>query len=276
MRELRLGHVTFDYRATACVKKLIWINISIWILAWATGSLLIYEWFSFQPYKILVRPWGVFTYMFVHGGFWHVFSNMLLLFFLGPPLERLWGSKIFLRYFLVCGLGGAALSYAFVTNSIIGASAGIYGIMLAFALTWPNVPMYIWGIFPVKVKWLVSFMFLVTFSSVVNQAGDGIAHFAHLGGFISGFVFLPGKGKVRDRIGKFWSAAQNSSLGQVSRRSNLKLVGKRESVASRKKTGVTLNEVDVLLDKIAKRGMSSLTEQEKELLYEVAKKRQSH
>jgi len=268
----RLGG--FDGRLTPWVKKLIWMNMSVWIVGLVVGNTFIYEWFSFQPYKILIRPWGVLTYMFVHGGFWHVFGNMLLLFFLGPPLERRWGSRKFLRYFVRCGLGGAVLSYAFVTNSIVGASAGVYGVMLAFAMTWPNVLVYVWGIFPIKIKWLVGFTFAVTFLNL--QAGDGVAHFAHLGGFLSGFVFLPDNRGFSNRIQDAWIVFRNSSIGALFRSRNVRLVVEEPSTRNKKSKNITLDAVDVILDKIAESGMSSLTMEEKKILDQIAKKRRSH
>ena len=229
------------HQLTLYVKRIIWLNVSIWFLTWITGSLWVHEWFSFQPYKIFIRPWGAVTYMFVHGGFWHVFVNMLLLFFLGPPLERKWGSQAFLQFFLACGLGGAVLSYAFVANSIIGASAGVYGVMLAFALIWPNLPIYLWGIFPLKAKWLVTLMFVMTFSSAVGQNGDGVAHFAHLGGFIFGFIFLPGNRNFVYRMTKLWKDFQNSSAKTSYKNNNLKLVREKESELKQ-----DLSDLDVL------------------------------
>jgi membrane associated rhomboid family serine protease len=93
-----------------------------------------------------VRPWTVVTYMFAHGGFWHIFFNMLVLFFFGPPLEARWGSREFAKYYFICGIGGAALSFLFAFHApIIGASAAVYGVMLAFALNWPDSPIYIWA-----------------------------------------------------------------------------------------------------------------------------------
>ena len=276
MRDQLFGVGMFNGRLTPCVKKLIWLNMSVWILGFVVGNMSINEWFSFQPYKMLIRPWGIVTYMFVHGGCWHVFVNMFRLFFLGPPLERRWGSRTFLRYFVGCGLGGAVLSYAFVTNSIVGASAGVYGVMLAFAIIWPNVPMYVWGIFPIKVKWLMSYMFAFTFLNAVGQAGDGVAHYAHLGGFLAGFVLLPDDRKFSSRIWNLFMAIRNSSIGMIFRKWKLKLVVERPSIRTKKKENLNLDAVDVILDKIADSGMSSLTKEEKRLLDKVAKKYQSH
>ena len=108
------------------------------------------EWFAFVPRRILTQPWGAVTYMFIHGNGWHLFLNMLILFFFGPPLESRWGSREFVKYYFICGLGGVALSLLFASYPIIGASAAIYGLMLAFAMLWPNAPIHIWGVFPRK------------------------------------------------------------------------------------------------------------------------------
>ena len=163
------GGMNLSYRLTPWVKRLLIANTVVFALTWVIGPGFVIEWFSFQPTKVLFRPWTPFSYMFLHGDFWHVFMNMLVLFFFGPPLESKWGSSEFIRYYLICGLGGVALSFLFVSYSIIGASAAVYGVMLAFAMVWPDAPIYVWGIFPVKAKWLVAFLVLVTFSSALAE-----------------------------------------------------------------------------------------------------------
>jgi len=109
---------------TPWVKRLLIANAAIFLFMWISGSAGFFvEWFAFRPSRILTRPWGALTYMFLHAGFWHVFINMLMLFFFGRPLERRWGSREFIKYYLLCGLGGVALSFVFQSASIIGASA---------------------------------------------------------------------------------------------------------------------------------------------------------
>ena len=160
--------MNLSYQLTPWVKRLLIANAVVFALTWVIGREFVLEWFSFQPTKILFRPWTPLTYMFLHGGFGHLFWNMLFLFFFGPQLESKWGSKEFIRYYLVCGLGGVALSFLFVSYSIIGASAAVYGVMLAFAMAWPDAPIYVWGIFPVKAKWLVGFFVLITFTNAFH------------------------------------------------------------------------------------------------------------
>ena len=160
--------------------------------------------------------------MFLHGDLWHLLINMLVLFFFGPPLEARWGSQEFIRFYVICGLGGAALSFLFAPQGIIGASAAVYGVMLAFAITWPEAPIYVWGIFPIKAKWLAAFLFALTFISAVGGADGGIAHFAHLGGLVTGFALPEGGleriGQARATAEEWWaSTARDRAKGRSPR-----------------------------------------------------------
>ena len=272
----RSGGMNLSYHLSPWVKRLLIANTVVFVLAWVMGPRFVLEWFSFQPTKILFRPWSPFTYMFLHGGFGHLFWNMLFLFFFGPPLESKWGSKEFIRYYLVCGLGGVLLSFLFVSYSIIGASAAVYGIMLAFAMAWPDSPIYVWGIFPVKAKWLVAFLVLVTFYSAFGGAGGGVAHFAHLGGFAAGFLYLKTDWRASHAIQSMGKAARARRFAIVPREEREAADGaprRRSDETGEKKT---LDAVDQVLDKISAEGMASLTEQEKQLLDEVSKKHRTN
>lgn len=268
---------------TPWVKRLLIANAGIFLLMWVTGSAGFFvEWFAFRPSLILTRPWGALTYMFLHAGFWHVFINMLMLFFFGMPLERRWGSVEFIKYYLLCGLGGVVLSFLFQSSSIIGASAAVYGLMLAFAMTWPDAPIYIWGIFPVKAKWLAAFLFVVSTLSAFGGGGDGIAHFAHLGGLVTGFVYLRsgwrtpswlqtrgsvGPGRPGERFGSGTTpGGRQSSAGNPAGPQGRWRGADEEAL---------LDEVDAILDKISRSGMQSLTRKELELLNEVSRRRRS-
>ncbi|NJD20973.1 MAG: rhomboid family intramembrane serine protease, partial [Gemmatimonadetes bacterium] len=146
---------------TPVVKRLLIANAAVFLLTLPAKGFA-FEWLAFHPERILLRPWGAFTYMFVHDGLMHLALNMLVLFFFGPPLESRWGGREFFKYYVLCGLGGVAMSFVFLPSSVVGASAAMYGLMLAFAVSWPNAPIYVWGIFPVKAKWLVAFLFTLT------------------------------------------------------------------------------------------------------------------
>src|SRR3989440_3908153 len=120
---------------------------------------------------------------------------LLALFLFGPPVDGRLGSRVFLDYYLLCGLGGAALSFALMllrpVDHIVGASAGVYGVMLAFAWFWPNQPIYVFPFpEPVPIKWLVTFAVAVSLVLGLLPGNDGVAHLAHLGGFATGFLCL--------------------------------------------------------------------------------------
>ncbi len=146
--------------------------------------------FAYRPVEILERPWSIVTYMFMHGDFTHILFNMLGLFFFGPRLEMYIGEKKFLWLYSISGLTGALLSTLFTPNvAIIGASGAVYGVFLGFAYFWPKELIYIWGVFPVQARWMVvAFTVLSLYGGL--GARDGIAHFAHLGGYIGAYLYL--------------------------------------------------------------------------------------
>jgi membrane associated rhomboid family serine protease len=166
----------FGFTVTLWVKRLLIINGVLFLLRYAFPPLIVY--LGFLPAAILTQPWSVLTYMFVHLDLFHVLFNMLVLFFFGPPLEDRWGPSEFIKFYLICGVGGAVLSLLFWDQRIIGASAAVYGVMLAFAMYWPDNPVYIWGIFPVKAKWLVGFLVGLSLFLAITGGGAGVAHLA--------------------------------------------------------------------------------------------------
>ena len=275
----RSGGMNLSYQFTPWVKRLLIANTVILLLTWMMGrdgQVLVMDWFAFQPTKILLRPWTLLTYMFLHADFMHLFINMAGLFFFGPPLESKWGSKEFIRYYLVCGFGGVALIFLFASSSIIGASAAVYGVLLAFAMAWPNAPIYVWGIFPVKAKWLVGFFVFITFTNAFGGAGGGIAHFAHLGGFLAGFIYLKTDWRASQAIQSMGKAARSRRFAIVPREDREEATSglHQKSEAAAEKT--TLDAVDRVLDKISAEGMASLTEQERQLLDQVSKKHRTN
>jgi membrane associated rhomboid family serine protease len=175
---------------TPWVFRLLLANVVIFFLL-PVGSPL---WMRMMliPSAVTVQPWGIVTYMFLHGGGAHLFLNMLGLFFFGPRLEALLGSRDFLRLYFVSGLGGALLSFLPMTYgaSVVGASGAIYGILLAFAIFFPRERIYIWGILPVEARFLAIFLAVTSLVSGITGSGAGTAHFAHLGGFVGAWAFL--------------------------------------------------------------------------------------
>jgi membrane associated rhomboid family serine protease len=269
-----------SFGVTPVVKRLLIANVAVFFVGFAIGPEFFYDWLGFHPGRVLTRPWGMFTYMFVHGGLMHLLLNMLVLFFFGPPLEGRWGSREFTKYYLLCGLGGAGLSFLFFTPDIpiVGASAAVYGLMLAFAMAWPDSPIYVWGIFPVKAKWLVAFLFVVSLFSAFNEPGGAIAHFAHLGGLAAGFIYLKLDWRPSRKLSELKRAAKVRRLAIVPRDEE----EDRTRPAPGRGTWTPgderrmLDAVDQVLDKISAQGMSSLTHEERRLLDEVSKRHRTN
>ncbi|HSG81753.1 MAG TPA: rhomboid family intramembrane serine protease [Gemmatimonadota bacterium] len=268
----------FGYRLTPWVKRLIIANTVVYVLMLVgeqTGwlpSLTVYEYLGFNVSEVYKEPWTIITYMFVHGGFFHVFFNMLMLFFFGPPLEERWGGREFIKYYLVCGAGGALFTLIFGGGTIIGASGAIYGVMLAYALNWPDALIWIYAIFPVKAKYVVMFLGAISFVSVFGSQRDGIAHFAHLGGLVVGYIYL----KKGWQVGPHWER-----LNKRLRRRKLSVISGGANGDSRRaqsradEEARMLEVVDQLLDKIAAQGIDSLTAEERRFLDDVSRRRQA-
>jgi len=263
---------------TPVVKRLLIANVAVFVATLLVGWPFMQDWFAFQPERIFFRPWGAFTYMFVHGGLMHLALNMLVLFFFGPPLESRWGGQEFFKFYVICGLGGVALSFFFLPVAVVGASAAIYGLMLAFAVSWPDAPIYVWGIFPVKAKWLVAFLFVLSLMSAFDgSAGSGVAHFAHLGGLVTGFIYLKGRRGMGSRARKVTRAVRQRRLAIVPRdeeeETRAAARGSRRDPEGEK---ALLDAVDRVLDKISAQGMSSLTPEELKLLDDVSRRHRAN
>ena len=149
-----------------------------------------------------LRIWQLATYMFLHGGVFHILFNMLALWMFGAELERIWGTRYFLKFYFVTGIGAGALTVLFSTlpfsfaqqvqhSIVIGASGAIYGLLLAYALYFPDRPIYMYFVFPIPAKVFVAIMGAIAFFSSLSETG-GTANATHLGGLIVGYLYLKG------------------------------------------------------------------------------------
>ena len=265
------GYQFGGFHITPWVRRLLIANAVVYLSVLLFPGLQ--DMLGFVPDRALQRPWSFVTYMFAHGGFLHLFFNMLGLFFFGPPVEERLGSREFIKYYIICGLiGGAVLAFFFAPHAmLIGASGAVYAVMLAFAYFWPDMPIYIWGIFPVKAKWLVIIFAAMSLTFMINPGGSNTAHWAHVGGFAVGFIYLKfgsAFGAPMEKLQRFTS----------SRRRKLKVIPgqaqslKRDEPRRRRAEEEVLDEVDKVLDKISTHGMASLTPEERKLLDEVSRR----
>jgi len=198
------------------VKNLLIINIILFLLTEVLrnnfGINLVRFLGLYYPLSENFLPTQYFTYLFMHGSFWHLLFNMFALWMFGYTLENAWGSKRFLFFFFFVGVGAGLIqnivvafevwnftqqgyspvSVARYMNNavVIGASGSVYGILLAFGMMYPNMKVYVYFLFPVKVKYLVFFLGMLALFSGVGGGGTGIAHFAHLGGMLFAFILI--------------------------------------------------------------------------------------
>ncbi len=173
---------------TPWVGRLIMANMMVLLIGMVAPGLL--DLFVLVPALLLTQPWRAFTYMFLHAGFTHLFFNMLALYFFGPQLEVRLGSRRFITLYVVSGLGGALLSLLTPFAPIVGASGAIFGVMLGYARYWPRTKVYLYGVFGVEARWLIVFMTVMSLMGASGRLQPGIAHFAHLGGFVGGYLYL--------------------------------------------------------------------------------------
>lgn len=242
---------------TPWVTRLLIANIAMFALQSFLSPSLVNA-LVFVPGLIVVRPWAVVTYMFLHGSLTHLLFNMLGLFFFGSRVEARLGERRFLTLYFVSGITGAIASLVFTPSAaVIGASAGVFGVMLAFAMFWPRERIYIWGIIPVEARILVIITTVMTLYAGFGGRGGNTAHFAHLGGYLGAWVYLwyLSRNTAQRRFKARMNAVEPQVVRRVPtlRRDHLNLEGVH---------ALTREEVDRILDKISAEGMHSLTPEE--------------
>ena len=249
-----------------------------------------------------------FTYMFLHGGFTHIFFNMFALWMFGSVIERVWGPKKFIFYYIVCGIGAGITqelvqyatytiegisAYQYVSAggvqmttdayiwTTIGASGAVYGILLAFGMIFPNERLFIIPFpFPIKAKWLIVGYIAIELFSAMTGPGDGVAHMAHLGGMLFGFLLIRYWQKHPDSSQGFGRSRGQEFFENMKRRYDQRQQQnnrmKAEQTDPRRESDEEYNarkrknqeEVDAILDKIRKSGYDSLTKEEKKKLFD--------
>jgi membrane associated rhomboid family serine protease len=257
--------------------------------------------YLFKSYPdAIFMPWQLITYQFLHGDFMHIFFNLFALWMFGVELETLWGSKKFLIFYLLCGIGagltqvfispflGSILSvFPFFDNAqialpTVGASGSIFGILLAFGFTFPDRPIFMFPLFfPIPAKFFVLIYAIMSFVLGASSTDDGVAHFAHLGGAASGLILL----KFGDKWGLFKLFRKKRSntnsyqyFEKEAQKPNFKS-NYEPKIVNDAKNFIMINgeivpqsKVDEILDKISATGYQNLTEAEKTLLVELSKR----
>lgn len=291
-------------------KNLLIINVLAFFATWvfekqgldltATFGLHFFMAKDFSFYQLV-------TYLFMHGSFMHLFFNMFAVWMFGTVMERVWGPKRFLIYYLICGIGAGIIqegvqyinyanenlaAYDFVMTSsgritteaylnlwtTVGASGAVYAILLAFGMTFPNERMFIIPFpFPIKAKWLIGGYIVIEVWSALNTPGDGIAHMAHLGGLLFGFLLIRYWRKHPNIEQRF--NGQNGFFQQMKKQYENKRrntfhyqpsteTPRWEEHKDKEEDSARQAEIDAILDKIRKSGYDSLTKEEKKKLFD--------
>lgn len=235
--------------------RLIIANVVMFILITLRPALMTS--LMFVPALTLERPWTVVTYMFLHDGTFHILFNMLGLLFFGPRLEAEMGDRGFLLLYFMSGITGALLSCITPYVAIVGASGAVYGILLAYARFWPRDKLLIWGIVPVEARYMVIIMTVLSVLGGISGSGN-IAHFAHLGGFLGGFLFLKFY-EWRNRPGNF---KEQYTPPPVTRAT----VERWRSIKRDTLHEVNRAEFDRIMSKLAAGGTQTLSEPERAFL----------
>jgi len=284
-------------RMTRAVQWLLALNIGVYFLQLTLLSPdAVFSALALNPARFPGSWWTIVTYMFVHAWLAHLAFNMFTLWMFGPRLEQVWGTRTFVQFYLWCGLGGAVVHLLFAQNSaVVGASGAISGVLVAYALRWPDDEVYLFGVIPMKSRWLIAAMIGMNIIFALSPS-SGIDWTAHVGGMGFGWLFLKlySLGGL-DRVKGWVSAVPDESedmpravprtrssmrdrargVDEVVTRSNavvlreskpLKHVPKQETP---KEYAARVNRV---LDKISQQGLESLTRDERRLLEDMSRK----
>lgn len=252
---------------TPWVKRLLMANVVMYLVTRVAPGLV--QGLALVPALIPFRPWTLVSYMFLHGGLTHILFNMLMLFFFGPRLEERLGSRTFIWFYLACGVGGALLSFMTPFSAIVGASGAIYGVVIGFARYWPREDIYIWGVLPIQARMLAIFMVALSLFAGFTGAQDGIAHFAHLGGLLAGWVFL----RSWERRRKQRVARGPSARPRMSGVREAEALHIWQAIPREKLHEINREEVDYLLAKVKEMGAASLTAEQRAFLDRMARPR---
>lgn len=251
----------FSYKPalfTSAIKILVSINFLIFLLQSVSKSEgLFFPLFGLVPKLVWseLMIWQPVTYIFFHGGIWHVLINMFVLWMFGSELERLWGKSHFLRFYFYTGIGSGLITLLFnyqSTTPIVGASGSVYGVLLAYGLTYPNRKVYLYGLIPIKSLWFVIGIGLIAFISSFNNVSQ-VSHITHISGMFIAYMLIKKPiyldeiiFKIRKRILEY------------------QIYNKEKKVTEHRQLEKEINRI---LDKINSQGFDKLSEEEQHQLY---------
>lgn len=200
----RYGDVSYSFGPgglSPAIKILLIVNVVAYLVSLVVPTMVLVLGLSPRAVFEQLAVYQLVSYMFLHGDIGHLLVNMLGLWMFGTELERTWGTRFFTKYYFVTGIGAGVITllwamsplpYAQSINYsvVIGASGAIYGVLLAYAMYFPHRTVYMYFVFPLQAKYFVMIIGAITFLSSMGAGGSGVAHTAHLGGLVVGYVYL--------------------------------------------------------------------------------------
>lgn len=254
------------------VKNLVIANAALFVVGAIVGPAF-NQHFGLVPQKVLSERWvwQPVTYMFVHAGFFHLFFNMFMLWMFGMAIEARWGTSEFLKFYFICGLSVAlvkVLVWPHSTTPLVGASGALFGLLVAFAMLYPDAVVYLYFFIPVKAAHMALLCGAMEFLLMLGQGNGGVDHFAHLTGLVVGYVYLRWWWEIRNRLhaglrrllpSGFAPRPQRPAPGVPRPRAASVPPPPRPPEAG-------MEDVDRVLDKILADGLGSLTEEERDIM----------
>lgn len=286
---------------TPAVQWLIALNVLVYFvqLTSPVGTADVAAWLGLSATEFPAHWWSIGTYMFVHAGFAHIATNMIMLWMFGPRVERAFGTRAFTYFYLWCGLGGGIFHLLFEHHGgVIGASGAVVGVVLAYALKWPDDEVYVLGIMPIRAVWLavwtIAWNVGMAFADLTGYSSGSVAFMTHVGGLVFAWIYLHApNGSSFEKIRRHVATVPDDSNPQPipkmqrppKRRDGLpsadEAVARSNAIVKRRPQPPMLSasspkprteDVNALLDKISREGMGSLSGDERELLQEISRK----
>jgi membrane associated rhomboid family serine protease len=253
------------------VKNLVLANVAVFVVSSIVGPAFSHL-FGLVPQQVLQERWiwQPVTYMFVHGGFLHLLFNMFMLWMFGMAVEAAWGTGEFLKYYFICGLSVALVKVAFWPHStipLIGASGAIFGLLVAFAMLYPDSVVYLYFFIPVKAAHMAVLCGAMEFFLMMGQGSGGIDHCAHLTGLGVGYFYIRWWWVIKLRLKTVLLGLAAAPPVQTSaKRMSGRPARPRVAPQPKPEVSASMEDVDRILDKILAKGLDSLTEGEREVM----------
>jgi membrane associated rhomboid family serine protease len=225
--------------------------------------------FGLVPQQVLFHRWiwQPLTYLFLHGNIWHLVFNLFALWMFGMPVESQWGERDFLKYYFLCGFGAAAAHLALGPHStipVIGASGSVFGLLVAFAMLYPDAVVYLYFLIPIKAAHMAILFGAIELYYGAAGSTPGVARFAHLGGMLTGYLYIRWWWVAKIQLKALWRRA---SSAEADDEPAPRPVPRRAAKPKAHAPGADMAEVDRILDKILSDGLGALTDEEKGIMH---------